>query len=125
MLNIRVEGLTKLQQKFSRIEADLPKTLRDALEESAKFTLQNLKANTPVDTGNLRDSEDYKVTALTAVVGPNLEKAPYAGFVESGHYTRSGSFVQGQFYVQRTAIMIQPFIADYFRVSVVNTFAKN
>lgn len=45
------------------------------------------KEDTPVDTGRLRNSEDYAVEGNDVYIGTNVEYAPY---IEFGHGNYSG-----------------------------------
>lgn len=66
------------------------------------FDLEDLeiaKLYTPVLTGFLRDSWYVDGNYL-------INPAGYAGFVEFGHHTRSGTWVPGQFFAQRAADQI-------------------
>jgi len=106
-MKITVKGLDELIKQLNAV--DLERALTEGLEESAEYTLDKLKQNTPVDTGNLRDSNEKKINTVdyTAEIGPNIIKAPYAFWVDQGHHTRSGSFVDGQFYIQRTILQVR------------------
>ena len=123
---MKVTGVKELQRLFSRLtEKNLRSRLEKILEDVGKLTLSRLKQNTPVDKGVLKSSEDvFKQGALSILVGPDLRKAPYAGFVEEGHFTRSGSFVQYQFYIQKTALEISPFITRLFKIEIVKFIKK-
>lgn len=48
------------------------------------------KNDTPVDTGRLRNSEDYKVEEDGVYIGTNVEYAPY---IELGHSQEVGRYV--------------------------------
>lgn len=55
----------------------------------------------PVDTGRLRNSITHQqYDENTEIVGTNVEYAPY---VELGHHTSSGSFVQGKPFLRPAA----------------------
>ena len=43
------------------------------------------KNDTPVDTGRLRNSEDYKVEEDGVYIGTNVEYAPYMEYGRSGY----------------------------------------
>jgi len=58
-MKITVKGLDELIKQLNAV--DLERALTEGLEESAEYTLDKLKQNTPVDTGNLRDSNEKKI----------------------------------------------------------------
>jgi len=114
-LSLTVDGLPELIKKLNTTEAEMVPELNKALDVSAQATLSRLQTNTPVDTGNLRSSERITNPApLLANVGPDSSKAPYAYYVEVGHHTRSGSWVPGQFFIEKTALEMNKNIQDIF-----------
>ncbi len=106
MASITIKGLDELLKRVGNANSRLDGILRDTTKESAEVILPKLKANTPKDSGNLQDSEEivYANGGLRAEIGPDPTKAPYAPFVELGHHTRSGSFVPGQRFIERTLL---------------------
>jgi HK97 gp10 family phage protein len=121
LFGIQITGLKEAMKnldKFSR--SGLKTALVAGLEKSSDFVLTTLKGNTPVDTGNLRESMEKRVNPsnLTAFIGPNLNKAHYAPFVELGHHTRSGSFVPGQHFIQLTGLETARGVVDIFRQAI-------
>ena len=104
-LSIQVKGLTELIKKVDlATETKLHRLLNAALGQSSMVVWSALNSNTPVDTGNLTSSNRREVLALEARIGPDIGTAYYAPFVEKGHHTRSGSWVPGQHYIQRTQL---------------------
>ena len=65
-------------------------TIRRALEIIGGMAETNVKAITPVDTGNLRNSITHRVDGVSVYIGTNVEYAP---FVELGHRARNGKKV--------------------------------
>lgn len=120
-LTIKVKGLEKAIRDLNKFSTKgLQTALLAALNKSADLTLRTLRGNTPVDTGNLKSSEEKVIDRrdLKAAVGPNLNIAPYAPFVELGHHTRSGSFVAGQFFIQKTALEVAGPVIEIFRQAI-------
>lgn len=115
--SIKVNGLTEAIKRMDFLQRQgVPQALELAMSESTRLVLGKLQQNTPVDTGALRDSEDItRVSPLKAFVGPDSTKVPhYAPDVEFGHHTRSGSFVPGQHFIQRTALETQQQVVRIF-----------
>lgn len=78
--------LNKLNNKF--IESHLK-----VLSDVANSYEYDVKENTPVDSGNLKESiSAEQKNSDTFIVGSDIEYAPY---VELGHLTKNGRFVQG------------------------------
>ena len=117
MIKIKILGIEKLQDRISNAQEKLDAELRKGIEISAGWVLRQMQSNTPVDTGNLKSSEkiDIAGNGFSALIGPNEEQASYAKFVEYGHHTRSGSWVPGQFYVEKTALETRNAVIEIFR----------
>jgi len=114
-MKLQEKGIKELVKKFDLINTKkLPEVINRSLDMSGILTLNQLKANTPVDTGNLRDSIKVEKTAMAISVGPDEAQAPYAKWVEFGHHLRNGDFLKGQFYVMKTRIEIQGQIFQIF-----------
>lgn len=84
---------------FRQAEADLDVWLRDFLIERAFRVIAKTKQKTPVDTGALRNM--WQIGSVT-VSGSDLEveifnNMEYASFVERGHRTTGGGWVDGRF----------------------------
>ena len=102
-LTIKLTGVDEIVQKLKGNK--ILDSLAVGVDRSSKYIQKEMKINTPVDTGNLRDSEYIeRIGNLSAFIGPDLKKAHYAIYVELGHHTVNGSWVPGQFYVERTAV---------------------
>lgn len=83
--------------------------------------LQIVKGYTPVLSGVLRDA--------WVVEGNYISNYTYyAGFVEFGHHTRSGTWVPGQFFAQRAADVLARKYAEkvgrYIKNNVQSIFTK-
>lgn len=81
--------------------------LHAAANNGADLARSSLHELTPVDTGRLVGSMDAKVEERGGEVGiilGALNNPPdYVGPVETGHHTRSGSWVPGVNMIRRTA----------------------
>lgn len=87
--------------------------VKNELETSAKRigvqALRQFKANTPVDTGNLRKSWNAEGPFYAGGWSIKLENnTEYASYVENGHRTRGGkSWVPGQFFMKKSAQQVE------------------
>lgn len=117
-IRVQITGIEELKAKLDRLQDELiDEALRRAVTKSAKNVLSIMKPFTPVDTRNLQDSEkiEYGRNGMEAFIGPDMAKAPYAPFVEYGfHHWISGKFIQGQHYIERTAVVTRPQIMSTF-----------
>ena len=122
--SVKIQGLPQLVSFFENVAgAALNETIDKALDQSGLETLTVLKGNTPIDTGNLRDSEFIEKEGTTVFVGPDLGKAHYAPYVEYGfHHYISGKFIPGQHYVELTALAMQPRIVQIFKSHINQLF---
>ena len=57
MAKISYDGLTAYMKQLEELGADVDKAARYAVYPAAGYVLEELKAATPVDTGDLRNSE--------------------------------------------------------------------
>ena len=125
-VTIELKNLDDIVTKMGVVIKDLESGLVSALKTTGILVQKQMRENTPVDTGNLRRSIDYNLdlSGLAVTIKPNPDTAPYAPYVEYGHHTRSGSFVQGQFYVRKTKEETQEFILELFKRVVENASSK-
>ena len=122
VFTITVKGLDKAIKDLNALSTrGLQQALITGLEASSKLTLRILQENTPVDTGNLKASESAEVNTrdLTALIGPNLDQAHYAPYVEFGytHYL-SGNFIPGQHFIQKTGLEVVQPVMEIFRQAI-------
>lgn len=119
LLSIKIVGIDKILKSLSDLDkVKIPKALSDGLDGASKFVLSTMRSNTPVDTGNLKDSERIVRSTNRAEIGPDTSMADYAYYVERGHHSRSGSWVPGQFYVLRTAIETRQGVLNIFQKAI-------
>lgn len=104
MISVKFKANTK------SVEALFKKNLEQGLSEGSDFVLQKIKNETPVDTGNLRQSNEKKKISYDAVVLHNT--ADYANYVEAGTYKQSANpfFRRGLIASSR----------DFFRILINN-----
>lgn len=123
---IEIQGLDALTKKFDTLAGGaIDAAAQTGLEKSAVVTEKLLKSNTPVDTGALKESTRIEISPGQAAIGPDETKLPhYAPDVEFGHHTRSGSFVPGQHYIQKTAIQSGPITNEIIQ-GEINKAIKN
>lgn len=122
LISVEMSGMAALQEKLTSIsETRLNRAIQDGIKASASLVLGTMQENTPVDTGNLKASEEILLENLgtRAFIGPNMGKAHYAPFVEYGfHHWISGKFIPGQHYVETTAISTASAVRQIVREAV-------
>ena len=115
-VDISIKGLDETVRNLNAIATKkLINAIKSGLEQSSMYVLDKLNRNTPVDTGRLKSSNRILTLADDILIGPNLGIAPYARWVEYGHHTSSGSWVEGQHYVQKTATQTAPEVNKILR----------
>lgn len=104
-----VAGLTKIQDNLKKYSAAVLAKVQDILEYAGQEGLVEMDANVPVDTGFLQGQNDYKVEPLALTL---YNDADYALYVETGHYTADGSFVEPQPFIIPAAQVAGQIIVD-------------
>ncbi len=101
-------------------DVKIPEALKAGLVKSSAYVLDQLKKNTPVDTGNLKKSARSKVypSAYMSLIGPDEAIAHYATWVEHGHHTVNGKWVKGQFFIQRTKLETERGVNEIFQDAI-------
>lgn len=67
-----------LEESGQRAQVTTEQVIRDA----AEYILAEMMSRVPVSTGKLRNSLGIRQVGTAVIIGPNLEKAPYAPYVE-------------------------------------------
>lgn len=100
MVSIRTKGSFKNFDKF--VSRMLSHDYERIIDKYARMGVKALAEATPIDSGETAKSWDYEVhysKGKTEIVwtNSNVTKSgtPVAILIQYGHYTKSGSFVQG------------------------------
>ena len=116
-MTIKTKGSFKNFLSFS--DKMLKRDYVKVLDRYAKSGLEALKANTPVDTGKTRDSWYYEIIQdkqNIKIVWKNSNVTSYGTpivlFIQYGHYTKSGTFIQGIDFINPALKPIFSKIAD-------------
>ena len=87
-----------VKNNVPEVQDELELAIARALEAMGLLAEGNVKAHTPVgDTGNLRNSITHELGHHEVYIGTNIEYAPY---VEYGHRTPSGGFVDPRHFMR-------------------------
>jgi hypothetical protein len=95
-----------LKSDIPAIQRALPSRVSEVVRKAAYDVAAVSATNTPVDTGNLKNSlfvemEDER----NAVVGYTAE---YAHYVELGHHTRAGRYIPGRYMLTGAVNKVAP-----------------
>lgn len=124
-MTIKTKGSFKNFLSFS--DKMLKRDYVKVLDRYAKSGLEALKANTPVDTGKTRDSWYYEIIQdkqSIKIVWKNSNVTSYGTpivlFIQYGHYTKSGTFIQGIDFINPALKPIFSKIADNIWMEVTS-----
>jgi HK97 gp10 family phage protein len=124
-LQVKIKGINELIKKLGVARADLDPVIISTTTRVGKHALTVLRSNTPVDTGNLKDSMTLELKGKSFVLGPNEEQAPYAKFVEFGHHSRAGNWIPGKWFTKKTLTQIKPYNAEQFQKAIMSWIRKH
>lgn len=81
---IRVDGLAQFQRNLRRMDADLPKALRVALNQAADVVVSDAKPHVPKKTGKAAGSMKVASTRTAVRVKAGGRRAPYYPWLDFG-----------------------------------------
>jgi len=81
---IRVEGLAEFARKLKRLDAQLPKALRLALNQAADVIVETAQPQVPTRSGRARASIRSRSTRTLARVSAGGDQAPYYAWLDFG-----------------------------------------
>lgn len=85
-------NIKQLKNKAVKLKDEMKDGHKQVLNNTSVKHLKNIKDNTRVDTGALKESMECEVEKDTIVYGTESE---YAIFEEYGHLDRSGKYIEG------------------------------
>lgn len=114
--------LQKLNDKLKDLaEREFEALLDDTANMIAQVFLKNLTKMTPVDTGFLRGNWDISK-------GPGYyqvyNNTVYGIYVNYGHRTRNGGWVEGQFFVEKSMEMTERSVEKIVRESLIKPLER-
>ena len=84
--------IKQLKNKALQMQSNFKDGYIELMDNVKEKHIKNVQDNTPVDSGDLQESISGEVVNDTIQYGSDSE---YALFVEEGHLSRSGKFVEG------------------------------
>ena len=83
MMNVKIEGLEKLQKAYSKAPGIVAAAFKNAIQRAVYGIEAAAKPITPIDTGFLRNSVSSSLFT-DAIGGQVINTAPYASYVHEG-----------------------------------------
>lgn len=127
---ITITGHAKLMKKLERLSNKNAqrRALRKAINAGTAVLVKAVKAETPVDQGELKRAQDRKIigrrpTYIRGIVGVNIEKLGTGDdarpvnldkLVNNGHVNSDGSFTNPNPYLDRAREKAMPAAVDRF-----------
>lgn len=114
MIEFDNSQLKKLQDNFSKLEADMRKKVCKQIAQSAgRSLLKKATEKTPVKTGNLRRNWSSKNKKLPDGYKTTIfNQTEYAPYVEYGHRTKQNTrFVEGRYMLTKSTEEVASTIA--------------
>lgn len=129
-LKVSVGGLAQLNKGLRAIDANAPKELRIALNQSAQLLVDAAGPKIPSDTGAARRSLVARSTRTSARVAVGGKKAPYYPWLDFGGQGRikgrpaARDFIREGRYIYPTLRQIRPRIEAQLQESI-STLIRN
>ena len=115
--------ISQLNSKLKKAKDSIENTTLDCIKGAGDDLIARVKIITPVDTGRLQSSWEteviqqgarhYEMHIYNDARNPDSGK-PYAKYVEYGHYSVAGNWVEGRFMLNRTL----PDTVDYLKSTI-------
>lgn len=97
---INVTGIKEFQKALRRMDSDLPKQLRVALNEASQLVIDKAKAEVPRRTGKAAASLKVRSSQREARIAAGGRKAPYYPWLDFGGKTGINRSVDRPFYTE-------------------------
>lgn len=94
---VEVEGLKEFGRSLRKLDSDLPKTLRVALNSCADFLIGKVKPTIPRRTGRAADSLKARSTRTAVRIAVGGRKAPYYPWLDFGGRVGKGKTTKRAF----------------------------
>jgi hypothetical protein len=94
---VRVDGLAQFSRNLKKLDSDLPKALRLALNQSAELVVTGAQGNVPSRSGKARRSIRAASTRTEARVRAGGNRAPYYPWLDFGGRVGRGKSVRRPF----------------------------
>lgn len=95
---VEVKGLAQMSRALKKLDADLPKTMRVALNGASEYLIDQAKPKIPTRTGAARASLKAKSTRTMVRISAGGPKARYYPFLDFGGRVGKNRSVVRPFY---------------------------
>lgn len=96
LFSAEILGNRAVLDNLAALEPEIRALVQAKLEEAGQMALEHAIELTPVDTGYLQSRNQMYIEVESVSISND---ANYGLFVEMGHHTRSGSFVEPQHFL--------------------------
>lgn len=103
-MGVNVRELTAFAGRLGRLREGCDGFMKESARALGEEYLESVRAASPVDEGELRDSWALHETAGGVSVENHAEHAFY---VEHGHRSRGGGWIEGQHFQQRCEAVLE------------------
>lgn len=120
---IRIDGLAQFQRNLKKLDSDLPKALRVALNEAAELVATGAKRHVPSRTGKAVASIRVASTQTAVRVREGGSRAPYMPWLDFGGrvgrrkqtkrpFIGDGRYIYPTYFEERDSGRIQQVLTD-------------
>jgi hypothetical protein len=95
---IEIKGIKEFQASLRKMDADLPKQLRIALNQASQLVIDKARADVPTRSGAARASLKVRSSQREARVAAGGRKAPYYPWLDFGGKVGRGKSVHRPFF---------------------------
>lgn len=95
---IRIDGLAQFSRDLRKLDADLPKALRLAMNDAVDLVVDYARPRVPTRTGRARNSIRARSTRTEARVSGGGKRVPYYAWLDFGGRTGRARSVNRPFY---------------------------
>ncbi len=94
---IKIDGLAAFSRNLKKLNSDLPKALRIAINEASSIVIEEAARRVPTRTGRAKASLKAKSTRTEARVAGGSNRVPYYAWLDFGGRTGRRKSVQRAF----------------------------
>lgn len=114
---MQILGFASTLKTINRANKMFENEVKSYLNRVGTKFLRKVKLRTPVDTGYLRRSWDMEEGPFRVSIGTDVK---YGGFVEDGHRTKGGGYIEGRYMLKTTVEDIEKDLDEEFEILVEN-----
>lgn len=121
-VEVKLDDIQSLNDRLAQLaKGEFERLLDELAREIAKTFLSIVTDRTPVDTGTLREHWDIKRTPDGYLV---YNPIVYGIYVNYGHRTRDGGWIEGQFFVEKSVKTTEENIIPIVKESLIKPLER-